>query len=96
MEQQQQQTGYFKPGESVTVEAGVNGFIVHTEKGVFIADSVQQMLALVLGATTNHAEIVQRQQITSALQKAQQEAETAPAANDPLYGDEITSDPGAA
>ena len=53
---------YFKTGEFVSVEAGINGFIVHTDEGSFVAGSAEQMLGIVMAMTTNHAEMAKQQQ----------------------------------
>ena len=67
---EQQNPPYFKSGENVTVEAGINGFIIHTEDGQLIAQNPNDLLGIVLAATTNHAAFVARQE---AEKKAQAE-----------------------
>jgi len=48
------EVSYFKTGESCTVEAVNNGFVVHTEDGQIICGDPQQLVAVVLKAVTNH------------------------------------------
>lgn len=80
---QQLPTDYFKAGESVTIQAGVNGFIVFTEEGEFIAENAQTMLGYVLAATTNHAEYVRQAQEQAARRQAQEQTEKTPAQDAP-------------
>ena len=62
---------YFKTGESVTVEAGINGFIVHTEEGPVVTTQSDQMIAAIIQATTNHLAIEAKQKETAAAEEAQ-------------------------
>jgi len=57
---------YFKTGESVTIEAGVNGFIVHTEEGPVLTTQIDQMVAAVIQATTNHIALDAKQKAAAA------------------------------
>lgn len=66
---------YFKPGESVSVAAAVNGFIVYTEQGEFLASNPSEMLKLVLNATTNNDEFVAQQRAIEAAKTAEAEVE---------------------
>jgi len=58
---------YMKTGESVTVEAGINGFIVHTEDGPFLANDIKVAMAVILAKLTNHAELIQSQEDAAAV-----------------------------
>jgi hypothetical protein len=62
---------YFKTGESVTIEAGVNGFIVHTEEGPVLTTQIDQMVAAVVQATTNHIAIEAQQKALAAAEEQQ-------------------------
>ena len=75
---------YFIPGTTVTVEAGINGFICHTEDGALIARSPEEMLGVVLATTTNHAQLVaERKEAEEALGQTEElEGEIVPEACD--------------
>ena len=63
---------YFKTGESVTVEAGINGFIVHTEDGPIVTTQVDQMVAAIIQTTTNHIALEAQQKAAAALAEEQE------------------------
>ena len=62
---------YFRTGESVTIEAGVNGFIVHTEEGPVLTTQIDQMVAAVIQATTNHIALDAKQKALAAAEEEQ-------------------------
>lgn len=64
---------YFKTGESVTVEAGINGFIVHTEDGPIVTMQVDQMVAAVIQTTTNHIALEAQQKAAAALAEEEEQ-----------------------
>ena len=60
------EVAYFKSGESVSIQAGVNGFIVYAEDGELIAVNPEQLMNIVLGNLTNHHELVAAQEAQEA------------------------------
>lgn len=63
------EVAYFKSGESVSVQAGVNGFIVYAEEGEIIAVNPEQLMNIVLGTLTNHHELVKAQEAAKAAEE---------------------------
>ncbi|QIB67161.1 hypothetical protein [Kineobactrum salinum] len=48
---------YYKTGTRLTVETASNGYLVATEKGRFVVESLEKLVALILSTTTNQAEV---------------------------------------
>lgn len=50
----QESISYFKSGETITIEAACNGFVIYSEQGNHVAGDVQQVIHHLLTTLTNH------------------------------------------